>query len=108
MSSRIDYETLDGPSSSSSGSASSTSEKKLDDFSTMFMELVSNLKIKVALILFIFSLFIFSDIFIDNVLVMIKGANQDGFVTSFGTIIQILFITIGFLLIDLLVSGKII
>lgn len=78
-----------------------------DDFPSMFVKLCSRIHIKIAIFIFILGLFLFSDIFVRGVLSSFNGAvNQLGFPTTHGTILQLLFLVIGYLLIDLLVQGK--
>jgi hypothetical protein len=78
-----------------------------DDFPSMFVKLLSRINIKIAIFIFILGLFLFSDIFIRNILSTFNGAVSDlGYPTTNGTVIQLLFLVIAYLIIDLLVQGK--
>jgi hypothetical protein len=78
-----------------------------DNFPAMLMKLFSRVNIKIAIFIFILGLFTFSDIYVRNILSTFNGAvNQLGCPTSHGTIIQLSFLVIGYILIDLLVQGS--
>jgi hypothetical protein len=85
-------------------------DKKLsddDDFPSMFVKLFSRINIKVAIFIFILGLFLFSDIFIKNILSSFKGAVSDlGYPTTNGTVIQLIFLIIAYLIVDLLIQGN--
>jgi hypothetical protein len=99
-----DYVSIDSESESESDNNKLSDD---DDFPSMFVKLLSHINIKIAIFIFILGLFLFSDIFIRNILSTINGAVNDlGYPTTNGTIIQLLFLVIGYLLIDLLVQGK--
>ena len=65
---------------------------------------LSNINYKVAFLLFIIGMFIFSDIFIDNVLKKCSGCVEADGSTSKGTLIQLLFLVIAYILMDLVVK----
>lgn len=86
---------------------STESLKSGDDFPSMLVKLFSRMNIKVAIFLFIFGLFIFSDVFVRTILSNFNNAvNQLEAPTTHGTILQLTFLVIGYILIDLLAQGK--
>lgn len=79
-----------------------------NDFPSMATDLCKKLNVKVAFFLGILSFIILSDVFIENVIPnkdIYKFGND---VTSRGTMIQIIFLIIGYILIDLLAQGDMI
>jgi hypothetical protein len=78
------------------------------DFITMFYDLFNSINYKVALLLFLLGVILFSDIFIESFLIHISGAVDGDTPTSKGTTIQLLLQTLGYIIFDLLVSGNII
>lgn len=78
-----------------------------DDFPSMFMQLFGHINFKLAAFIFLMGLFIFSDVFVKNILAGFPDAvNLMNFPTTYGTIIQLLFLVIAYLILDLLVQGK--
>jgi hypothetical protein len=78
-----------------------------DDFPSMGMNLLGQINIKIAFFIFLFGFLIFSDIFIKNILNKFSGAvNGTDNATTKGTIIQLLFLVIAYIIIDLLVKNK--
>lgn len=77
------------------------------DFPSMSMNLLQNINIKVAIFIFVFGLFLFSDIFVKTILSAFSKTvdNMDNPNTK-GTIIQLLFLVIAYIIIDLLVQNK--
>lgn len=79
---------------------------KGDDFPSMFNDLFRKLPLKVAFFLFILGVFIFSDVFIENVLMPFGEDNVDiNCPTTKGTVTQLLFLCTGYMILDLLVKG---
>ncbi len=72
--------------------------------------LVRNINYKIALLLFVCCIVVFSDIFIDGVLSTIDGATIHGncITTSKGILIQSSIIATSYVIIDLLSQGKLI
>ena len=79
-----------------------------DDFPSMFGELFSNINWKIAFILFIIGILIFSDVFIELFLIRVSGAVEGDRPTTKGTIIQLAFYSLSYVMTDLLVSGNVI
>ena len=78
------------------------------DFPGMATDLIKKINIKVAFFLGILSFIVLSDVFIENII-----PNKDTYkfgndVTSMGAMIQIIFIIVGYIIIDLLAQGNII
>jgi hypothetical protein len=78
------------------------------DFPSMFTDLCKKLNIKVAFFLGLISFIILSDVFIENVIPNNEIYRFGNDVTSKGTIIQIIFLVVGYILIDLLAHGNMI
>lgn len=83
-------------------------KKSTEDFISMFSDLFDSINYKVAVLLFIIGLFIFSDIFIELFLVGINDAVIGDETTTKGTMIQLTMLTFGYIVADLLVTGNII
>lgn len=77
------------------------------DFISMFSDLFNSINYKVAIFLFILGVLIFSDMFIDTFLAPMSDAVEGDTPTTKGTTIQLLALTFGYIVIDLLVSGEI-
>jgi hypothetical protein len=107
MGKNVDYVTVDVDSSTTDEYGYGGEDECNDDFPSMFVKLFTHINIKVAIFIFILGLFLFSDIFTRSVLKIFNGSvNQLGTPTSHGTIIQLSFLVLGYILIDLLVQGK--
>lgn len=78
-----------------------------EDFISMFSDLFHSINYKVAILLFILGILIFSDTFIELFLTPIDGAVQGDEATTKGTLIQLIFLTLGYIVADLLVTGEI-
>ena len=81
-------------------------DESRDDLIGMSMGFAENLNYKVAIFLFFASMIIFSDLFIERILMRFQGSVEGDCPTSKGTIIQITFLIIFYLVVDLLVKGK--
>lgn len=68
------------------------------DFTDMFMDFYAGIDFKVLFILFVIFLFVSSDVFINKVLNRFNGAVDYKNTTSYGTVLQGLFLTIIFAL----------
>jgi hypothetical protein len=78
-----------------------------DDFPSMFVKLCSRINLKIGIFIFLIGLFIFSDVFVNTILSMFKGAISNiQLPTTYGTVIQLIFLVIAYLIIDLLVQAK--
>jgi hypothetical protein len=84
------------------------SHKCKDDLPSMFSDLFGSINYKTAIFLFILGILIFSDVFIELVLAPLDGAVYGDAPTNKGTIIQLLALTFGYIMIDLLAQGEII
>ncbi|MGL5936425.1 MAG: hypothetical protein ACRCZI_12490 [Cetobacterium sp.] len=82
--------------------------KSKEDFISMFSDLFNTINYKVAILLFIIGLFIFSDIFIELFLVDVGGAVDGDETTTKGTMIQLTLLTVGYIIADLLVAGDVV
>lgn len=104
----MDYETLDSSNQkkvNQTGTLTRCSDR--DDFSSMLIDLLRRVNLKVAILLFLVGIFIFSDIFIEMILSKFSGT-VDGFeTTTKGTILQLLFMSISYIILDLLIQGDI-
>jgi hypothetical protein len=78
-----------------------------DDFPSMFVDVFKKVNFKIAFFIFIIGIFIFSDIFIENIIKPWSSDAVDGAdtPTSKGVFIQLIFLTLGYIGIDLLVQG---
>jgi hypothetical protein len=92
-----DYESFDNMEKRSSGR---------DDFPSMTTDLVRRVNWKVALLLFVIGVLIFSDVFIDLFLVSMKDTVEGDCPTSKGTVIQLTCLVLSYVIIDLLVQGE--
>lgn len=79
-----------------------------DDLGNMTTDFFGKINFKIAIFLFIFGIFIFSDMFIEHVLSKIKDASSGGEGTTKGTLIQLLILVLFYLIVDLLVQAEII
>jgi hypothetical protein len=73
------------------------------DFPSICVDLIKKTNFKVAIFLYIIGLFIFSDVFIENLLP--KKYRDGNCATTPGTMLQLLSLVICYLIIDLLVGG---
>lgn len=103
-----DYESIDVDTNTKYDYNPDDSDNQDDhDFPSMLMKLCCRLNIKIGIFIFILGLFIFSDVFVRNVLSQFSDAvGSLNYPTTYGTIVQLLFLVFGYLLIDLLVQGK--
>ena len=79
-----------------------------DDLGGMVSDFFGRFNVKIAIFIMIFGLFIFSDLFIENVLLHIKDATSADTTTTKGTMIQMLIIVLFYLVIDMLVQCEVI
>jgi|SRR6476661_23071 len=113
-----DYEDYEGPSRGGKNSSKKYGKSNYknkdkymndrEDFISMFYDLMNNVNYKVAILLFFIGIIIFSDTFIEIVLSPINNAVIGDETTTKGTIIQLLLLTLGYIMIDLMVSGDVI
>lgn len=78
-----------------------------DDFVSIGLGFIKNINIKVAVFIFLFGLFIFSDVFIESVLNKFNNASRGMESTTKGTVIQLLFLTLFYIITDMLVKFNI-
>jgi hypothetical protein len=115
----MEYETLDNNTNQKKSHQYSNYQQKVfktvienenhdrDDFSSMLIDLTKKVNIKIAIFLFLLGIFIFSDLFIEMILSKFNGAVDGTETTTKGTILQLLFMSISYIVIDLLVQGEI-
>lgn len=80
------------------------SKSKKTDFMAMTGNLLTNINYKVAFLLFIMGMIVFSDVFIDGILSGFSDTVDAECTTTKGTMLQLMFMTIAYILIDLLVQ----
>ena len=79
-----------------------------DDFASVFADIFSGIQFKLFGLIFIIFIFISSDVFIGRMLSNFSGATDGKKTTSWGTIIQGMFLVMALIVIDVLVKQKII
>jgi len=77
-------------------------EVQKTDFMKLSGNLLSNINYKMVFIIFFIGMLIFSDIFIENVISRFSDAVYHESVTSKGTMIQLLFLCLAYIIFDLL------
>ena len=77
---------------------------KKTDFMAVGGNLISNINYKVAFLLFIVSMVIFSDVFIENVISKFDGAVAGECTSTKGTMVQLTCVVIAYILLDLVVK----
>lgn len=78
-----------------------------DDFPSMFVKLLTAVNFKIAIFIFIIGMIVFSDVFVLNVLTSFNDATTNlQMPSTYGTMIQLSFLVLGYIAIDLLVQGK--
>jgi hypothetical protein len=85
-----------------------TVDPNKSDFVSVGGNVLQNINIKVAVLLLIIGMILFSDIFIDGVLAKINGTVHGECTTTKGTMIQLIMLVLSYIVIDLLVQSKII
>lgn len=83
-------------------------DEQRDDLGKMTNDLFESINFKIAIFIFIFGVFIFSDLFIDKFLSNISGATHGDTSTTKGTMIQLLILVLFYLSVDLLNQGNVI
>jgi len=83
-------------------------DSKKSDFMSAGSSIITSINYKVAILLLFISFIIFSDLFVDSVLAPIPEAVIAGQVTTKGTLIQIIFLIIGYIASDLSVKYELI
>ena len=83
---------------------SSGKKGKKTDFMKMTGNLISNINYKVAFLLFMIGMIIFSDIFIDGFLSHMSDTVSGECPTTKGTMLQLLFMVIAYIIVDLIVQ----
>jgi hypothetical protein len=77
-----------------------------DDLPSMCVDLIRNIPVKQSFFIFILGIFIFSDIFIEHILVNFSNSVVADMTTSKGTGLQLLFLIMGYIIVDLLIKGN--
>ena len=81
---------------------------KKDDFVQMSVCLLNNINFKVAFFLLLIGMIIFSDMFINGVIGKFQNTMHGECTTTKGTILQLIFLVISYIVIDLLNKSEII
>ncbi len=77
------------------------------DFPSMGMEFLKKVNLKVAIFLFILASFIFSDIFVRSFLKTVSNSTDSlDYPNTKGTMIQLTFLVVGYIFLDILVQGR--
>lgn len=79
---------------------------KNGSISDILLNIIKNANIKVGIFIFFIGLFIFSDAFIESILVSVVSDKNDNFETK-RTVIQLLLLTLAYLIVDLIVKADI-
>lgn len=79
-------------------------EKQPDSMIDMSISCIAKMEIFMAIILFVMAIYINSDIFIDRFLGKFSGTVYANAVTSWGTIVQAIFLVVFFIIADLLLK----
>jgi hypothetical protein len=83
-------------------------KKDKDDFVQMGMSLLNTINFKIAFFLFLIGMIIFSDMFINGVINKFSNTLHGECTTTKGTIIQLIFLVLSYIIIDLLNKSEII
>ena len=83
-------------------SEENTESSKKTDFLNVTGNFLTDINYKISIFIFFIGILIFSDIFISNILSKFGGAVDGESPTTKGTIIQLLFLTIAYIIADLL------
>lgn len=76
------------------------------DFMSVSGNILTSINYKVTFLLFIVGMLLFSDVFIENVLIKFKDTIDGECTTSKGTMIQLILLIIAYIVLDLLVKYK--
>ena len=76
------------------------------DFMNISGNILTNINYKVTFLLFIVGMILFSDVFMENVLIKFNDTVDGECTTTKGTIIQLLLLIISYIVLDLLVKYK--
>jgi hypothetical protein len=80
--------------------------KKIDDFPTMCADIINCINFKMCGFLFFIGIFIFSDIFMENILEKLKNGLEAGVPTTKGTLVQISTLVLAYVVVDLLIQSS--
>jgi hypothetical protein len=110
-----DYEVVKGAKSSGTARAQqkqSMSVSPIDkstDFISIMTDLASKLNLKIAIFVFILGFIILSDVFRDKILAGFDAEiHKSGVISTRGTITQLMFLTFGYIIVDLLATYQIV
>jgi hypothetical protein len=104
----FENDTDDEESEEEEESPKSKNDKNKTDFMKATGNLLSNINYKMAFILFFICMLIFSDIFIENVLSRFSDSVHGETTTSKGTVIQLLFVVLFYIIFDVLIKYEVI
>lgn len=85
-----------------------SSGRRPDDFTSIINDVFSNVQYKMFGIMFLIFIIISSDVFINRILTKFQGAVDIKCPTSWGTMLQGLFLVIGCIIVDACIKQKII
>lgn len=85
-----------------------TRRRQPDDFASILFDLASRVQFKLLVFMFIVFIIISSDVFIGRALARVKGAVEHKQPTSYGVILQGVFLTLSVLILDILISQGVI
>jgi hypothetical protein len=77
-----------------------------DDFPSMFKNLLYNVNWKLGIVMLILGFFIFSNLFVDNVISKLSDTTELGMVNTKGSVLQLLAYTLILLSVDLMIKGN--
>ena len=83
-------------------------KSKKSDFVHAGSKIITSINYKVSFLLFIISVIIFSDVFIENIINNFSDTVDGECTTTKGTMIQLLFMVLAYIIIDLIVKFEII
>jgi hypothetical protein len=104
MSEKVKGLTDDSDSDSDVEETPKSKKNKKTDFMRMTGNLISNINYKVAFLLFMIGMIVFSDIFIDGFLSHINDTVSGECPTTKGTMLQLLFMVLAYIILDLVVQ----
>ena len=79
-------------------------KSKKTDLMKMTGNLITAVNYKVAFLLFIVSMVIFSDVFIDNIILSFSETTEGECTTTKGTMLQLMFMVVAYIILDLVVQ----
>ena len=81
---------------------------KRGDLMSVSWDFLSKINFKIGAFIFIIGIFVLSNTFVETILSRISGAVTDDLPTTKGTIIQMTFVVLAYLIIDMLAQHKVV